>query len=72
MRAILALALLSLPPAAVTPELELQAGWFQGTDFSLDPGSAELALRLGAAGARRAAGVARARGLERRLDRVRP
>ena len=49
MRAILALALLSLPAAAVTPELELQAGWFHGTDFSLDPGTAELALRLGAA-----------------------
>jgi hypothetical protein len=49
MRAILALLLLSLPARAATPELELGAGWFHGSDFSLDPGAAELALRLGAA-----------------------
>ena len=49
MRALLAVVLLSFPAAAATPELELQAGWFHGSDLSLDPGAAELALRLGAA-----------------------
>jgi hypothetical protein len=49
MRAILALVLLSLPAAAATPELELQAGWFHGSDFAFDPGAPELALRLGVA-----------------------
>lgn len=41
--------LLSYSAAAATTELELQAGWFHGSDFSLDPGAPELALRLGAA-----------------------
>jgi hypothetical protein len=48
MRAFIAVSLLSLSAAAATPELELQAGWFHGTDLDLDPGAAELAVRAGA------------------------